>query len=82
MPGTDTRTALDLQLLLDSVDDTREFVVRRHEVADLLAATWEAARDEARLAWEAWAVAPTADRWAVYLAAEDRADAAVAALRR
>lgn len=75
-------TATDLQHLLDSVDDTREFVVRRHEVADLLAAAWEAARDEERSAWSAWAQAPSADRWATYVAAEDRAGAAVAALRR
>lgn len=75
-------TGTDLHLLLDSVDDTREFVVRRHEVADLLAAAWEAARDEQQAAYAAWAAAPTAGRWAVFVAAEDRTDAAVAALAR
>jgi hypothetical protein len=41
---------------------------------------WSAARAEANLAYENWCAAPGADAYAVYRAAEDRADAAEAAL--
>jgi hypothetical protein len=37
---------------------------------------WSAARAEANLAYDAWCAAPGADGYAVYRAAEDRADAA------
>ncbi len=37
---------------------------------------WSAARAEANLAYEEWCSAPGADAYAVYRAAEDRADAA------
>jgi hypothetical protein len=46
---------------------------RRHEV---LYALWCAARAEANLAYDAWCGSPGADAYAVYRAAEDRADAA------
>jgi hypothetical protein len=41
---------------------------------------WSAARAEANLAYEAWCEAPGSDAYAVYRAAEDRADAAEQAL--
>lgn len=41
---------------------------------------WSAARAEANLAYEAWCEAPGAEAYAVYRAAEDRADAAEQAL--
>jgi hypothetical protein len=37
---------------------------------------WSAARAEANLAYDAWCSAPGLDSYAVYRAAEDRADAA------
>ena len=37
---------------------------------------WSAARAEANLAYDAWCAAPGPDAYAVYRAAEDRADAA------
>jgi hypothetical protein len=47
-----------------------------------LFALWSAARAEANLAYDAWCMSPGADAYAVYRAAEDRADAAEAALQR
>jgi hypothetical protein len=49
---------------------------------DELFVIWSAARADANLAYEAWCVSPGADAYAVYRAAEDRADAAESALRR
>jgi hypothetical protein len=43
-------------------------------------ALWSAARAEANLAYDAWCAAPGPDTYAVYRAAEDRADAAEADL--
>ena len=43
-------------------------------------AIWSAARAEANLAYAAWCAAPGSDAYAVYRAAEDRADAAEQAL--
>jgi hypothetical protein len=43
-------------------------------------ALWSVARAEANLAYDAWCVAPCRDAYAVYRAAEDRADAAEAEL--
>ena len=37
---------------------------------------WSAARAEANLAYDAWCASPGRDAYFVYLAAEDRADAA------
>jgi hypothetical protein len=45
-----------------------------------LFALWSAARAEANLAYEAWCRVRGADAYAVYRAAEDRADAAEQAL--
>jgi hypothetical protein len=41
---------------------------------------WSAARAEANLAYQAWCELPGVDSYAVYRAAEDRADAAEQAL--
>jgi hypothetical protein len=43
-------------------------------------AIWSAARAEANLAYDAWCALPGRDSYAVYRAAEDRADAAEDAL--
>jgi hypothetical protein len=50
---------------------------RRH---DELFVMWSAARAEANAAYAAWCAAPGAASYAVYRAAEDRADAAEEAL--
>jgi hypothetical protein len=55
-------------------------IVRRADADDLAQAVWEAARDDALEAWSAWSRRPGRDAWAVYVAARDREDAAVAAL--
>jgi hypothetical protein len=47
---------------------------------DVLFTIWSAARAEANLAYEAWCESPGSDAYAVYRAAEDRADAAEQAL--
>jgi hypothetical protein len=78
-------SAQDLKELLEEVEDTREIVIwlpagspagRTGE----LVAVWAAARAEANCALDAWREAPGRDAYAVYLAAEDRADAAELAL--
>jgi hypothetical protein len=45
-----------------------------------LFALWSAARAEANLAYDAWRASPGAEAYAIYRAAEDRADAAEEAL--
>jgi hypothetical protein len=47
---------------------------------DQLYAIWTVARAEANMSYEAWADFPGADTYAIYRAAEDRADAAQDAL--
>ncbi len=47
---------------------------------DQLYAIWAVARAEANLAYDAWADFPGSDTYAIYRAAEDRADAAQDAL--
>jgi hypothetical protein len=49
-------------------------------VRDELFVLWSAARAEANIAYDAWCSSPGLDAYAVYRAAEDRADAAEAAL--
>jgi hypothetical protein len=51
------------------------------QIRDELYALWGAARAEANLAYEAWCTDRGTESYAVYLAAEDRADAAEDALR-
>jgi hypothetical protein len=50
------------------------------QLHDALFTVWSAARAEANLAYQAWCDAPGLDAYAVYRAAEDRADAAELAL--
>ena len=71
-----------LHHLLDALDDNREIVVRRRPrpAEDGLHAAWRDAHDEALAAYRAWRARPGRDAYAVYLAAEDRADAARVAL--
>jgi hypothetical protein len=49
---------------------------------DVLFTVWSAARAEANLAYGAWCETPGAQAYAVYRAAEDRADAAEQSLAR
>ena len=76
----------ELRQLLADVDDTRELVLRGEVAEDArcqreeLHAAWRVARAEATIAYDAWRARPTADGYAVYRAAEDRADAAQDAL--
>ena len=53
-----------------------------HRVRDELFVLWSAARAEANIAYDAWCGEPGSDAYAVYRAAEDRADAAEVALSR
>jgi hypothetical protein len=76
----------DLKELLHAVDDTRELVLRplaggtESWRVDELYLAWSAARDDAHDAYDAWSARRGRDAYAVYVAAEDRADAAFAAL--
>jgi hypothetical protein len=75
-------TTRELRQLLEHVDDTREIVLRESDAPaenwrlDELRVVWSAARAEANLAYEAWRGRGGAEAYAVYRAAEDRADAA------
>ena len=68
--------------LLEELEDTQEIVIRRagREPESELMAAWREARDDAREAFAHWALAGGRGAHAVYLAAEDRADAAFEAL--
>lgn len=80
----------ELRELLGVVEDTHELVLHRAErhgsppppalEAHELFVVWSAARAEANLAYDGWCEAPGAEGYLVYRAAEDRADAAEAAL--
>jgi hypothetical protein len=74
-------TAKDLQQLLKDLEDKGELIVDRAEPGRELLSAWRAARDEAREAYAAWRAQRDRIAFAVYCAAEDRADAALAALR-
>ena len=52
----------------------------RRVLSDELFVLWSAARAEANMAYDAWCAAPGRMTYAVYRAAEDRADAAEVAL--
>ena len=75
-----------LHELLDGLGDTHEFVIRERvptaTVVTELFAMWSAARAEANDAYDRWRTNPGAKAFSVYRAAEDRADAAEAALAR
>jgi hypothetical protein len=60
-----------------SVGYVRAVTMRAH---DELFVLWSAARAEANIAYDAWCEAPGRTSYAVYRAAEDRADAAEIAL--
>jgi hypothetical protein len=66
----------DLKTLLDQVADTREIVLRRPRTWSADYDAWSDARDEALQAYAGWLAAPAAESYAVYRAAQDRADAA------
>ena len=75
----------ELRELLERIEDTHEIVLRTPPdepswTAEPLA-VWRAARAEANAALEAWRRDPGERSYAVYRAAEDRADAAEASLR-
>ena len=58
----------------------REAGYSRRVSRDELFVLWSAARAEANMAYDAWCAAPGRMTYAVYRAAEDRADAAEVAL--
>lgn len=74
-------TSKDLQRLLQGLEDSEEIVVQRAEPGFELLSAWRAARDEARRAYDLWRAQHSRSAYSVYCAAEDRADAALAALR-
>jgi hypothetical protein len=75
----------ELRELLERIEDNREIVLRSgvddSSRAGEPIAVWRAARAEANAALEAWRRQPGRGTYAVYRAAEDRADAAEASLR-
>ncbi len=75
----------ELRELLERIEDTHEIVLqsspRDTPRAGEPLAVWRDARNEANAALEAWRCRPSAGAYAVYRAAEDRADAAEASLR-
>ena len=66
----------ELKTLLDQVADTREIVLRRPRTWSADFDAWSDARDEALQAYASWRTAPTGESYAIYRAAQDRADAA------
>ena len=66
----------DLKTLLDQLADTREIVLRQARTWSADYDAWSDARDDALQAYAHWRSAPTAETYAVYRAAQDRADAA------
>ena len=66
----------EVKHLLDQVADTREIVLRRPRSWSADFDAWGDARDEAVDAYRTWRVAPGGESYAVYRAAQDRADAA------
>jgi hypothetical protein len=73
-------TTKDIHPLLEDLADTREVVIRRVVDGDGLPGVWRAAAQDARLAYAGWCAAPGAGTHAIYLAAEDQADAALESL--
>ncbi len=71
--------AAEVKELLEHIEDTRELVLRPAD-GDELVSVWRAARAEANAALRAWQASPGPDSFAVYRAAEDRADAAESSL--
>ncbi len=71
----------ELQPLLDALPDTCEVVLRRVVAGDGVVAVWRVAAEDARTAYARWCGEPSRLGHAVYLAAADQADAALASLR-
>lgn len=69
-------SAADLRSLLDQLDDTGEFLVRRVRTDGALRDAWLDAREAAEDAYREWQRDGGADAYVAYLAAQDRADAA------
>jgi hypothetical protein len=76
-------TPQELERLLERIEDTSEIVLGGIVARDLRKArdpeaycVWEAARAEARRAYDAWRTTRTRRAYAAYRAAADRADAA------
>jgi hypothetical protein len=69
----------ELKELLEHIEDTHELVLRPAD-GDEVVAVWREARWEANAALTAWRAAPSPESYAVYRAAEDRADAAETSL--
>jgi hypothetical protein len=74
-------TAKDLRKLIEETHDDGAPGLTRAAPSYQLLDAWRAARDEATSAYESWRRLRSKAAFAVYCAAEDRADAAVAALR-
>jgi hypothetical protein len=72
----------ELKRLLDQIADTRELIVRRPLTPSTPYDVWNDAREEALDAYCTWRIAPTAEAFAVYRAAQDREDAAQDMLAR
>lgn len=68
----------NLRDLLSMLEDTHELVLRTADDEPLVAA-WRAAAADVRAAYAAWCTEPGALRHSAYRAAEERADAALAA---
>jgi hypothetical protein len=78
-------TRSELRELLGVVDEPRPEAAEAPapdpaRTADENFVVWSVARAEANLAYDAWCAAPGSEGYLVYRAAEDRADAAEAAL--
>jgi hypothetical protein len=73
-------TVRQLRNLLRGLDDTRELVVARGRVDDVLRQVWRAAEDEAEAAYCAWREVRGREAYLAYRAAADRADAALDAV--
>ena len=69
----------EIKELLEHIEDTRELVLYPAECDELLG-VWRAARAEANAALRVWRASAGSESYAVYRAAEDRADAAEASL--
>lgn len=76
-------TTTAVHQLLEDLADTRELVVRAEDAADAaepLLAGWRAAAAGERGAYAYWCAVPGRGPHALYLAAADQADAALASL--
>lgn len=73
---TPQETVRELLAQLDRAGDPGSKARAATWLRDELVDVWEAARIEARLAYAQWSEERTADAYAVYRAAQDRADAA------